>query len=111
MLGLDVPSSDSHHSNETPVHPDSSKYESTPHGQILNAQGEPITPLVINDFNENEFNVLDDLQNESIDQFSKQQLQTELMNSHMIKQEQNRADGIYCRQEGLCHDIQVKEEP
>jgi len=29
----------------------------------------------------------------------------------MIKQEQNRADGIYCRQEGLCHDIQVKEEP
>jgi hypothetical protein len=109
MLGLEVPSSDSHRSNDTPICPDSGNFrnpsESTPHGQILNVHGEPITPLVINDFNETEFNVLDDLQNESG--------KPDLLSSKIktIKQEQNRADGIYCRQEGLCPEMQVEQEP
>jgi len=34
---------------------------------MLNAQGEPITPLIINDFNEFDFNALDELQIEQQD--------------------------------------------
>ena len=73
---------------------------------LLNRSSEPLTPLVVNDFNENDYDILNELkldQETSIDHFSKQQLQNDLLSSGMgIKnvrpyQEQNRADGINCR--------------